>query len=404
MNTNKPKVIFIGGKNAGKTSAIKAIWNQENNRIDISEFVEGRGEVNYEIIELPFIPFSVNAEMEEWLANVQVRSVLSKADVIVLIFEFGDIQYKKRIGIYNMIKNNCRLKHNVSFVIGLNKIEYYIEGKEEDGNFLVPLSFSSKLLNYILSCNKVINQYCKRDNIFAVIPFASFEIQWNIANLKDAILEGVIKRHNELVYKSSDPTIVFIGKTGCGKSSTINTICGTSLPVDGSAACTKYPIVINKNVNFFESNISVNIVDLPGIAESIDADIVYQDYYNRYIKNASVIVCLSQANTRAYTQDEIFFKNLYEKGILSRSSKVILAINKIDLLFKTKNNPDGIDLSTISDDDLLIKEKIDDYYDNVFANVFSFLPTIRRDSVIVYSNFQLWNINKLIHKIYQSIN
>ena len=147
----------------------------------------------------------------------------------------------------------------------------------------------------------------------------------------------------------------------------------------------------------------LNIVDLPGIAESLEANIIYADYYNKYIKTADTIVCLSQANTRAYKQDEDFYIELIDSGIISPDSYIILGINKIDLLFKSDEHLSGIDLSTITDEDLLIKDKIDDYYNRVFSNIFRKISSVNRDSVVVYSNLQQWNMDKLAQKLFSTL-
>ena len=126
-------------------------------------------------------------------------------------------------------------------------------------------------------------------------------------------------------------------------------------------------------------------------------------YYNKYIKAANVVVCLSQANTRAYKQDEDFYTELIESNIISSNSRIILGINKIDLIFKSDEHLAGIDLSTITDDNALIKDKIDDYYGRVFSKIFSKFSTVNIDAVVAYSNLQQWNMERLAHKIFSNL-
>ena len=87
--------------------------------------------------------------------------------------------------------------------------------------------------------------------------------------------------------------------------------------------------------------------------------------------------------------------------LISENTNLILGINKIDLIFKSDVNINGIDLSTITDRDPLIVDKINDYYNNVFANIFSVLKNVTLDSVVVYSNLQNWNMETLKDKISQ---
>ena len=46
----------------------------------------------------------------------------------------------------------------------------------------------------------------------------------------------------------------------------------------------EFPIVINKEFLYGKCIKRINIIDLPGIAESLEANILYTDYYNKYIK------------------------------------------------------------------------------------------------------------------------
>ena len=87
MNTNNPHVAFIGSKEVGKTSTIKHIWPLYSSDmfISISEEIEGRGLINYDIIELPYIPLSIASETEEWI--LAHKDILYNIDVLVYIIE-----------------------------------------------------------------------------------------------------------------------------------------------------------------------------------------------------------------------------------------------------------------------------------------------------------------------------
>lgn len=404
ITNNNPNVVFIGAKETGKTTTIEKLWHTNRTSFQIRENIEGRGPIVYSVSELPFISFSIESEINDWITNKEIHEQLKNADVIVFLLSIDNITFGRKAKFVKQLQEAKAIKDSVSIIIGLSQIENYIEVGEFQGINIISLDDCSNIIERKTVLYKEFSKYINGIDfdISNVIPF-SYLMEWQLDILKDAIVEGVIRRHNELVFDNSTPTIVFIGKTGCGKSSTINTLCGTDLPVDGAVACTKYPIVINKEILHNGIVKRLNIVDLPGIAESLEANIIYSDYYNKYIKTANTIVCLSQANTRAYKQDEDFYIELIDSGIISPDSHIILGINKIDLLFKSDEHLSGIDLSAITDEDLLIKDKIDDYYDRVFSNIFAKISSVNRDSVVVYSNLQKWNMDKLAHKLFTNL-
>lgn len=399
-----PNVVFIGAKETGKTTTIEKLWHTNRTSFQVQENIEGRGPIVYSVTELPFISFSIESEINGWITKKEIHEQLKNADVIVFLLPIDNITFSRKAKFVKQLQEANAIKDSVSIIIGLSQIENLIEVGEFRGTNIISLDDCSNIIERKTVFYKEFSRYINGIDfdISNVIPF-SYLMEWQLDILKDAIVEGVIRRHNELVFDNSTPTIVFIGKTGCGKSSTINSLCGTDLPVDGAVACTKYPIVINKEILHNGIVKRLNIVDLPGIAESLEANIIYADYYNKYIKTADTIVCLSQANTRAYKQDEDFYIELIDSGIISPDSYIILGINKIDLLFKSDEHLSGIDLSTITDEDLLIKDKIDDYYNRVFSNIFGKISSVNRDSVVVYSNLQQWNMDKLSQKLFSTL-
>lgn len=93
--------------------------------------------------------------------------------------------------------------------------------------------------------------------------------------------------------------------------------------------------------------------------------------------------------------------DLIGNKILRNNQNIILGINQADLLFKSTENLDGIDLHTINEDDAIIQEKIYDYYNGIFKYIFKDFPNVKMESVHIYSVAQQWNIEQLRTKIFK---
>jgi len=112
--------------------------------------------------------------------------------------------------------------------------------------------------------------------------------------------------------KNDRLTVVFFGKTGVGKSSTLNAVFGLNWATDNAIACTKKPQFANLDIfdDLDFPHQQVRVVDLPGIGESLTGDQKYMAYYKKWISQADSLVWVTQADTRAYKRDEIFLKQL----------------------------------------------------------------------------------------------
>ena len=242
-------------------------------------------------------------------------------------------------------------------------------------------------------------------DIESIVP-VSIYMDWNLSSLKEKLWEGIISKMNDLVFDSQLPTVVIAGKRGCGKSSTLNELWNLNLPTNKAVACTKYPMVIHVEGTHANKEFKFNIVDLPGIAESLDADMQYTSFYEKYIDKASLLICLSQADTRAYTQDELFYRSLMNNGILTDRTRLILGVNQIDLLFKSVENLNGIDLNSITTDHPLIQAKIEDFYGRVYSKIFNQIQCVSINDVCTFSAYKKWNLhalqNMIIERIYNN--
>ena len=109
-------------------------------------------------------------------------------------------------------------------------------------------------------------------------------------------------------------TIVFFGKCGVGKSSTLNKLFDLRLDTDHSIPCTKAPCVTRIEVDSAlpanQCQLILEIVDMPGIGESLSADDLYSDYYHDWVSRANCLVWVTQADTRAYKRDQLFILKL----------------------------------------------------------------------------------------------
>lgn len=411
----KPRVVVIGGIETGKTSTIQMLWEDsvtdygyENgiHIFDISEMLEGRDVVDFSVLELP----RINYTSADWIHKVGIRDSLESADVIVYVLTCDEVAINTRRQYLENLLSSLHLKKEVVFLIAYGMADWVLF-PEAAKNFEIPEDKNVDLLS-VTAILKKVNLVCSEFSSFtqfdptfsvaSIIPYSNV-IDWNLEELKHQIWNGLVLSMNNNIFDESIPTIVLSGKTGCGKTSTINALWNKNLATNRVASCTKFPAVMHIVDTFNGKTVEFNLVDLPGIAESMEANSLYRDFYYKFINKASLLICLTQADRRAYKQDQIFYNDLIANKILRKNQNIVLGINQADLLFKSVDHLDGIDLKTVKEDDPIISSKIDDFYNNVFADVFSDFDNVTMDSVEIYSVFQNWRLDHLKNKLYTLI-
>lgn len=401
MESKKPNVVIIGGIETGKTTTIQMLWEDsvtsygfENgiHEFGISEMLVGREVVDFNVYELP----RINYTSSEWIQKEGVREHLESADVIIYLLTCDEVAINSRRAYLEQIFDQINLKKNVVFLIAFGMADWILFSKKSlnltELGEQPELTAVSNLLKTINIVNSEFTSFSKYDTTFSVasiIPYSNY-LEWNLDELKRQIWNGIVLNINQQIFDDSIPTIVLSGKTGCGKTSTINALWDKKLATSRVASCTVFPAVMHIKDSFNGKDVEFNLVDLPGIAESLEANSFYRNFYYQFINKASLLLCLTQADRRAYKQDQLFYSELIAKNILRKNQKIVLGINQADLLFKDNEHLDGVDLTTIEDTNPILVGKVEDLFENVFADIFNDFENVTKDSVAVYSVLQNW--------------
>lgn len=415
MEEKKPNIVIIGGIETGKTTTIQLLWedfvtsyNIEDGiqEFGVSEMLEGREVVDFNVYELP----RINYTSSEWINKEGIREHLESADVILYLLTCDEVAINSRRTYVEKVFNEINLKKDVVFLIAFGMADWILfpQNAREltEPEILQPeLSAVSNLLKTVNLVHSEFSSFTKYDTTFSVasiVPYANY-LEWNLDELKHQIWNGIVLSINNKIFNDSIPTIVLSGKTGCGKTSTINALWNKDLATNRVSSCTKFPAVMHITDEFDGKKVEFNLVDLPGIAESLEANSLYRDFYYIFINKASLLICLTQADRRAYKQDQLFYTELISNEILRKNQKIVLGINQADLLFKDADHLDGIDLATIKDTDPILIDKIEDLYENVFSDIFADFDNVTKDSVAIYSVLQNWHLEQLKNKLYTLI-
>lgn len=125
---------------------------------------------------------------------------------------------------------------------------------------------------------------------------------------------------------SHDIQVIFIGKSGYGKSTTINKIVGKDvLQTDSVRSCTKK--LFSAEFQIWEGVAKfLSLGDLPGVGESIEADKKYVNLYQLMLSKTNCIVYILRADQRDYSVDEEIFKNLLK----NEKNKLVIGLNYAD--------------------------------------------------------------------------
>lgn len=127
-------------------------------------------------------------------------------------------------------------------------------------------------------------------------------------------------------------TIIVIGVSGVGKSSVINRIFKSTLPVSHTVACTREFMSTDLSLQMTNGvaagiELSLRVIDCPGLGEDISKDPEYLDHYLKHLQEADITLFVSAARNRAVALEQKYLYVLKEAGY-----NMVFGLSQVDLV------------------------------------------------------------------------
>lgn len=186
------------------------------------------------------------------------------------------------------------------------------------------------------------------------------------------------------------PTIAIIGKTGVGKSLTINALFGTNLPVGHVRATTQEAHELTVDGTLLKGAAGTLVVyDMPGLGEDIDADKHHEATYAKVISECDVAIWIIAATDRTLRVDQEMLRDVVRPANEQVLDRLVVGLNQVDRVQPGEWDEYGNCPSEKQRES--IREKVED----IQTKLLKVVPALSPNRIVPYSALRRYHLPSL---------
>lgn len=202
--------------------------------------------------------------------------------------------------------------------------------------------------------------------------------------------------------RAKAPRIAIIGKSGVGKTSTINALFATRLHVSHVIGGTVKPHEIAVDAGSVANRLKgkkikgakgdLLLYDMPGLGEDIDKDQEYKEHYAEVLARCDVAVWVMAAHERVIGHDQYLIREVVSAANPEVIERLVIGLNQVDLMQPGHWRDDGSNTPSQTQR-TSINQKVED----VTKKLTRVVPGLTAGKVIPYSAKRRYHLEHLFN-------